>query len=476
MRKWLIFLSLLVTLSLVLVACSSEEEAPEEPAAEATEEAAAEVAEEPAAEATEEPTAEPTEEATEEAPAEAEAPAGGGVTIVVAGVQGVETAGIKSVIPEWEQNTGNKVEFIELPYANLQEKIFTDVQAGAGSYDVIFIDDPWFPFLAGGGYLTPLSQFGYEPDPDFVQRSLDVSSWPPPFGPRTPGTSADAQPELYALPAVGNVQLFWYRTDILTEEPATIADLIAALREKADPANGLYGYVHRGARGNPIVTNFNAWNWSYGGDIFDDQWNVVINGPKSVQALTDYIDLLPLAPTGAANFNADEVGAAMLNGSSIAAIVWPAFNTQIDDPAKSQVSGKIAVIPFPKGEKQTSQLGNWLLAIPTTAKSPEVAFDFAQWATSPEVMKTAALAGAPPTRKSVFQDPELAEQFWWYSANEAALGNATWRPRTPEWNKVEDILGTYLSSAITGEMEPQAALDQAAEEIKTVMTEAGYYE
>jgi multiple sugar transport system substrate-binding protein len=443
-RLTLIFVSFLMALSMLLSACAPI--------------------------ATPAPAPSSGQEQATQAPA-----ATGGEKIVFAALVGVEIQGIKSVIPEWEQKTGNTVEMVELPYANLQEKIFTEMQAGTGSYDVIFIDDPWFPFLAGGNYLTPLSKFGYEADPDFVQRSMDVCMWPPPFGPRTPGTSADAKPELYALPSLGNVQLFWYRKDILTEEPQTIDEMIAAIKAKADPAQGLYGYVHRGARGNPIVTNFNAWNWSYGGDIFDDQWNVVVNEPKSVQALTDYIDLLPLAPPGAANFNADEVGAAMLNGSSIAAIVWPAFNTQIDDPTKSKVSGEIAVIPFPKGEKQTSQIGNWLLAIPAASKHQEAAFDFIKFATSTDVMKQAALAGAPPTRKSVFEDADLAQKFWWYPAHEQALGNATWRPRTPEWNKVEDVLGTYLSKAITGDMEPQAALDQAATEIKDAMDRAGYY-
>lgn len=417
------------------------------------------------------PTAAPGQEPTGEEPAEE-----GGVTITVAGVQGVETAGLKTVIPDWEEQTGNTVEFIELPYANLQEKIFTDVQAGAGSYDVVFIDDPWFPFLAGGDFLTPLSDFGYEADPDFVQRSLDVSMWPPPFGPIAPGTSADAEPQLYALPAVGNVQLFWYRKDIITEEPETVDELISALEGEANPDKELYGYVHRGARGNPVVTNFNAWNWTYGGDIFDDKWNVVVNDEKSVQALEDYLSLLPVAPPGAASFNADEVGAAMLNGSALAAIVWPAFNVQIGDPEKSEVQGDIAVVPFPEKERQTTQLGNWLLAIPTSAQNKDAAFDFIVWATSKDVMKTAAKAGAPPTRKSMFRDPELVEDFWWYPANEEALANATWRPRTPEWNKVEDVLGTHLSRALTGDVGPQEALDQAAKEITEVMERAGYYE
>jgi multiple sugar transport system substrate-binding protein len=398
-----------------------------------------------------------------------------GKTIVVAAVKGVESTGIKAVIPDWEKKTGNKVEFIELPYSNLQDKVFTDAQAGTGSYDVIFIDDPWMPFLAGNSYLTSLDSLGYKADTDFVQRSLDVSSWPPPSGPRLPGTAADAKPQLYALPAVGNVQLFWYRKDVLTTPPATIQDLMKAVTEKSDPSKGTYGYTVRGKRGNPVVTDFNAWNWSEGGDIFDDTWKVIVNGPKSVQALKDELSMAKISPPGVANADADEQAIALLNGSTLAGIIWPAYNTQIDDASKSKVSGKIAVVPFPKGEKQTSQLGNWLLSIPTAAKNKDVAFDFIQWATSAEVMKGAALAGAPPTRTSIFKDADLSKKFWWYDANLTALGNATWRPRTPEWSKVEDILGTYLSKAVAGDMEAQAALDQAAKEITDVMDRAGYY-
>lgn len=400
-------------------------------------------------------------------------------TIVVAAVKGVESAGIKSVIPDWEKKTGNKVELIELPYSNLQEKVFTDAQSGTGSYDVIMIDDPWMPFLAygdaGKSYLTPLASLNYKTDEDFVKRSLEVSSWPPPFGPRLPGTAADAKPQLYALPAVGNVQLFWYRKDVLTTPPATIQDLMKAVTEKSDPTKGMYGYTVRGKKGNPVVTDFNAWNWTYGGDIFDDNWKVVVNGPKSVQALKDMLAMAKISPPGVANADADEQAIALLNGSTLAGIIWPAYNTQIDDATKSKVSGKIAVVPFPKGEKQTSQLGNWLLAIPAAAKNKDVALDFSVWATSPDVMKVSAKAGAPPTRTSVFKDAELSKQFWWYDANLTALGNATWRPRTPEWSKVEDIMGNYLSRAVAGDMEAQAALDAAAKEITDVMTRAGYY-
>jgi multiple sugar transport system substrate-binding protein len=394
--------------------------------------------------------------------------------ITVAGRAGSIADGLAAVIPEWEKATGYEVQLLELPYAYLQEKVFTDVLTGLGHYDVVFIDDPWLPALAGGGHLVPLSQFGYREDPDFVSRSLDVSRWPPPYGPQPPGQSPDAKSQLYALPLIGNVQMFWYRKDLITEEPRDIMQLMQIVRQTADPDNGLYGYAYRDGWGNPIVTEFNAWNWSYGGDIFDDDWNVIINREKSVRALRDFIDFThAVAPNQGYDGNQGVVDT-ILNGAALTAIMWPNQNTLIDDTTQSSVSGQIAVIPFPGGERQTSQLGNWLLGIPTTAAHKQAAFDFIVWATSHDVMKQMARTGLPPTRESIFADEELIEDFWWLPATHQALENATWRPRTPEWNKVESILGNYLVQAVNGQMDPKPALDQAAAEIRAVMKQAGY--
>ncbi len=83
--------------------------------------------------------------------------------------------------------------------------------------------------------------------------------------------------------------------------------------------------------------------------------------------------------------------------------------------------------------------------------------------------------GVPPTRTSVFNDPDLVKKYWWQPVNLAALKVATWRPRLPEWSKVESILGTHLSQAVAGDVDAKAALDAAAKEITDVMTQAGYY-
>lgn len=397
--------------------------------------------------------------------------------ITVAAVAGTESAPIKKMLPQFEKQTGKKVEFIEMPYNTLYEKVLNDLTSGTGTYDVIFIDDPWFPMFAGGGYLTPLKELGYKPDPDFVQTSLDVSKWPAPKGPRLPGDDKGAEPELYALPAVGNVQMFFYREDIAKKEGIgkieTWDDLekaIAKVKKK-----DFYGFVPRAARGNPVVTNFNPFLWSHGGDIFDENWNVRINDEKGVEALEFYLKLVKQAPPGVANYDADEVANTMLQDKAFSAIVWPAWASQMDDPNKSKVVGKIGFSLVPKKERYAPQLGNWLLAIPKESDNQEWALQFIQWATSKEVQKEGVAYGGIPTRKSVLTDPELTKKYRYLPAVKEGLENAIWRPRTPEWAEVENILGIYLSKAVTGEMSAKEALDTAAKQITDLMKRRGYH-
>jgi len=109
---------------------------------------------------------------------------------------GVEGSALKAAAHEWGELRNTRIEVVELPYANLFEKESLDLQSRTGAYDVIMMDDPWFPKLVADGGLAPLS---HEPDADFLASTLAVC--------RNAGN-------FYALPYVGNSQLFFYRKDL----------------------------------------------------------------------------------------------------------------------------------------------------------------------------------------------------------------------------------------------------------------------
>ena len=111
-------------------------------------------------------------------------------------------------------------------------------------------------------------------------------------------------------------------------------------------------------------------------------------------------------------------------------------------------------------------LGSWLVAVPEASERKETARSFIDFLTSPAMQKRLALeVGTPPTRASVYADPEVISAYRWYPAQVAALQEAQPRPRTAAWSKLEAIMGDYLQLALIGEMSPEDALAEANEKV-----------
>ncbi len=84
-------------------------------------------------------------------------------------------------------------------------------------------------------------------------------------------------------------------------------------------------------------------------------------------------------------------------------------------------------------------------------------------------MKQAALRGNPPTRRSVFLDPDLRARFRAFPAQLASLETARPRPRTPLWNEIENAFGIRISQANSGSITPEDALQRANQEIEAIV-------
>ncbi len=397
-----------------------------------------------------------------------------GKTLTLAINSGVEGDALKQAAKDYEAQTGVHISIAEFPYTNLFEKELIDLNTRTGAYDLIMLDDPWFPKFASLNVLTelaPLLQRRGKTDAenDFVSSSLALCRHPYQTG------------ALYALPYVGNSQLFFYRKDLFQKhglkEPATWDDVLAAAKTITEqetagaPGGGkLYGYVMRAAQGNAAVADFMPIFWAFGGEMFDAGEQPHVNSPEGIAALKMMIELGKYSPPGYASFNADDVGAHLLQGTAAMSINWPAWISSFSDQTKSRVIGKMEFGQMPGAKNPgRAEIGNWLIAIPRDAKNAEAAMDFLLWATSAEQMKLSAQRGNPPTRKSVFTDPALVTKFPSYPAQLKSLESSRPRPRTPLWNEIENAFGIYLSKANSGELTPEDALNQANAEIKRII-------
>ena len=393
--------------------------------------------------------------------------------LTLAVVSGVEGDALKQAALDYEAQTGTHINIAEFPYINLFEKELIDLKARTGAYDLIMLDDPWFPRFATEQFLTELSpllqrrgQSG--PESDFVDTSVALCRHPYQTGP------------LFALPYVGNSQLFFYRKDLFEKHslknPATWQDVLAAaktIQEKENAGQKVYGYVMRAAQGNAAVADFMPIFWAFGGEMFDASGKPTVNSPEGIAALEYMLELGKYSPPGYASFNADEVGAHLLQGTAAMSINWPAWISSFADPTKSKVIGKMEFTTLPAAQKPgQAEIGNWLIAIPRDSQNTEAAMDFLLWATSAEQMKRSAQRGNPPTRKSLFRDAELIAKNPAYPAQLRSLESSRPRPRTPYWNEIENAFGIFLSKANSGELSPAEAMNQANAEIEKILQRA----
>lgn len=392
--------------------------------------------------------------------------------LTVAAMAGPEGDALKQAALDYEAQTGVHINIAEFPYANLFDKEMIDLNARTGAYDLIMLDDPWFPIFASKQFLTELTPLlqkrGQDgPDSDFVETSIALCRYPYQTG------------SLYALPYVGNSQLFFYRKDLFEKHslnpPATWDDVLTAAKtiQEKETGSGMYGYVMRAAQGNAAVADFMPIFWAFGGEMFDASGEPTVNTPEGIAALEFMLEMGKYSPPGYASFNADEVGAHLLQGTAAMSINWPAWISKFDDPSKSKVIGKIEFTTLPSGRKPgQAEIGNWLIAIPRASENTEAAMDFLVWATTAEQMKRSALRGNPPTRKSLFRDPELVAKYPAYPAQMRSLETSRPRPRTPQWNEIENAFGIFLSKANSGALSPTEAMNQANAEIDKIVQRA----
>jgi multiple sugar transport system substrate-binding protein len=390
---------------------------------------------------------------------------------------GVEGDALKQAALDYEAQTGVRVNISEFPYDDLFSKELIDLKAETGAYDLIMLDDPWFPRFATEALLSDLGPLlqnrGHNgPDPDFVGTSIALCRHPYETGP------------LLALPYVGNSQLFFYRGDLFKKhnlkEPATWDDVLNAARtidaQEKDGAPGggaVHGYVMRAARGNSAVADFMPIFWAFGAEMFDADGNPTVNTAEGINSLRFMLELGKHSPPGYASFNATEVSAHLLQGTAAMSINWPAWIGAFSDRAKSKVIGKMQFTTMPGGRLPgRAEIGNWLIAIPRASRKVEAAIDFLLWATAAEQMKKSALAGNPPTRKSVFNDADLVARFPAYPVQLRSLETSRPRPRTPLWNEIENVFGIFLSRANGGELTAEEAMNQANDEIAKIVGRA----
>ena len=386
-----------------------------------------------------------------------------------------ETHIIKALLPDFEKETGIKVEFEIVQYLDMHSKLIPQLMGSSSEYDVLEVDNYWAGEFPAAGWLEPLDQY--------VERDkFDVSAYIPSMLQMVGYYGG----KLYMIPMYNYTMALIYRTDLMEDPnlkslyektygkplaiPKTLEEYVELCKFMQKNA-GVYGSAMQAGRGDPIVMEWSNYLFALGGDYYDrDKWNPTINDEKAVKAAELYIGAVKeAAPQGALSFNLDDSLRIMSQGKAFSMISYNWMVAQLNDPEKSKVAGKVAIAPMPGKD---SLAGGWGWAIPRNTPHKEEAWKFIKWVESFEIAKKRALMGGAPMRADVLTDPEVIKKYPWYLTVKEILTSSKPVPEFQFSTQMVEVVGRELSLAASGEKEIKAALEDAAKELNDLAVKA----
>lgn len=392
-------------------------------------------------------------------------------------------ASFQATVEAYEAETGNRVNLDVNPFAGSLEKQRNSVRSAEGQYDLLIMNSGWFAEMYAGGFVTPINDI----DPSFKLDS-DVYSLGNTIYWNEERRSATPDGKLMSVPVNPNIPMMFYRGDLYEEAgleaPTTFAELEANAKRFHNP-DEMYGIVQRGARGpHTVAYDFYPYLYGHGGGIFADQdngdYSVTLNNDAGMQALEYYLRLAREAghPRTEAMDQADLIQN-MVTGKAAHISIVIAASSQMDDPNKSAVVGKVQYAPTPSlpGLPTAPGLGHWLAGIahnvPDDRKA--AALEFLRWYQTKEAQMVQAGAGGIPINGAVFNSPMAQEEKnRWMEPLSRALPNAVNIYQFPEAGEVVSILELGLNRAVAGELTAADAMNAMSADIHKIMSGHGY--
>jgi len=397
-----------------------------------------------------------------------------GITVRMHAISGANYDEIYKLIPEWEEETGAKVEFAFRGNGfETDKRLVQDFAAGTVDYDVCWDHSSFFSQYVKAGGLEPLDKYFSEEElSDFIPRILDAG--------RKDG-------QLWVMPRHYDISCIHYLTDLVDTPPTTWDEFKRMAIDITDPSKGLYGTQFAGKE-EALTGRFYEVLVAEGGSLFNDKWEPTFNSAAGVKAATMFAELYEAGamPPGMTNFLWEDVAKNWANGIIGMYTEWYGWYGFFQDPQNSKVAGKFNLARQPKGDGgiHSGWAGHHGFSITKAAKNKEAAASLIKHLTSVKANELEASLGFTVVRQSVwdnFMIPKAAE-----SGNpldkkrlELALLQAQEDYRTPpliaEWVPMSNIVYPILQQIILGDLDPQKGLDTAAEQVRRLMAEGGYY-
>ena len=358
-----------------------------------------------------------------------------------------------------EKEPGIKVEYRLIQFDDVVSEAMRAFSTGQAP-DIIAIDNPDHAVFASRGAFLDLT--------DMIAKSTVIKKENYFQGPLNSVTWKD---KLYGVPKATNTIALYYNADMFKAKgldpdkpPQTWDELLAAARTLNDPAKNVYGLAFSAKAGEEGTFQFLPWVQMAGGSY------QTINSAGGVKALTEWKTIMDeklASPDSLTRGQWDSTGT-FNSGNAAMAISGP---WELDRMmAEAKFDWGVALLPVPAvGAERSSAMGDYNWAIFSSSKHPAEAFKAIEFFASQDKDMFKNFGQLParsditiPATGSPLKDAALQvflEQ----------MKYAKPRGPHPAWPKISKAIQDAIQAALTGQMAPKDALDQAAQKIKAVL-------
>ncbi|MFC8440453.1 ABC transporter substrate-binding protein [Streptomyces griseoincarnatus] len=281
--------------------------------------------------------------------------------------------------------------------------------------------------------------------------------------------------KLYAVPYNTNIQLLWYREDLVPEPPTTWAEMLDMSRDLARQGKPHYVEI-QGAQYEGLTVWFNSLINSAGGTILNPSATEPSLGPPAVRAASIMRDLArsPAADPSLPNQMEDQNRLAMESGVAAFEINYPFVYPSMKSNNPTLFKNfRWAVYPRVDADRPSRPtIGGIDLAVSAYSRHPDLAFDAALCLRDRENQLNAALKGGlPPTLRALYDEPDFMKEYPFSREVLTSLESASVRPLTPAYQNVSIAVSHTLSPP--SDIQPESDVSTIRKQIDEALRSEG---
>lgn len=361
---------------------------------------------------------------------------------------------LKAIVEKFEIENNCNVELNELSWNDGKTKLFAAFNSKTAP-DVLELGSDWVAQFSSAGVLLelPSNEFDLNQFIDFAQ------------------SPAEYNHKVYCLPWIVDTRVLFYNEELLykatnsVKPPDNYLDLLT-VAEKINNMQGFYGYGANGADRHRLYKKIIPMFWSYGGNIFKNNNELILNSPANIKALEMYVDLsrnglIETQRLLDAVFTEGKLGFVVSGG-------WLVDKIKNENP---NLRYNVALMPKSNEHSGVSFAGGEYLAISKQSKNIELSKKLIKYLAdgknSLELCKQVTEAGFPAD-KNYFED-EFYKSNPRKSIFSEQLKQSKMTPVHPKWLDIESYIEEATVEVLLGKKSAAEALTNAQNEISNLI-------